>query len=154
MSNKIMKQVLLVIVTTLCLNFLKSNAQLSDTLQSKIYPKVSSDLLLKKSKNQKTTAWILLGAGAGLGIAGLVVGEGAVNRVGRDPFDKTFSTTATSGALALAGGASMLASIPFFIASGSNRRKASVMLKNESVSISQQLHSCKRLISLVINVNL
>ncbi len=149
-----MKKIKIILSLCFIITVSESCAQLNDTLQSKIHPKASSDLLFKKSGNQNTIAWILLGAGAGLGIAGLAVGEGGVKRVWSDPVDRTLSTVSTGGALALVGGASMLASIPFFIASGKNRRKASVMLKDESVSFSRQLHFGKSFISLGISVNL
>ena len=40
-----------------------------------------------------------------------------------DPIGRTFSNAETAGAFALAGGASMLASIPFFISSGKNKEE-------------------------------
>ncbi|MEP7232531.1 MAG: hypothetical protein ABI691_19880 [Ginsengibacter sp.] len=146
-----MKKLSLIFLISLCSGLVK--AQIADTIKP-VSHKLSADFLFKKSRNQNIIAWILLGAGAGLGIAGLAVGEGAVKRVWSDPVDTTLSTVSTGGALALVGGASMLASIPFFIASGKNRRKASVMLKDESVSFSRQLHFSKSFISLGISVNL
>lgn len=63
---------------------------------------------LQKSKSQKTTAWILLGAG--------VVAIAAVA-----PGNSNFNTT---GTVAVIGGASIISSIPLFIAAGRNKRKA------------------------------
>lgn len=71
---------------------------------------------LRKSKNQKLIGWILLGAGATTLIA---VSGGNTD----------FSTL---GTLVIGGGLATLGSIPFFIASGKNKRKANLMLKNET----------------------
>ncbi len=148
-----MKKIKIILSLCFIITVSESRAQLIDST-SPVTPRLNSDLLFQKARNQNTIAWILLGAGAGLGIAGLAVGEGAVKRVWSDPVDRTLSTVSTGGALALVGGASMLASIPFFIAAGKNRRKANVMLKDESVSFSRQLHFGKNFFSFGINVNL
>ena len=63
---------------------------------------------LKKSKTQKIVGFVLLGAGA---IAFISVSGGNTD-------------FGTLGALVMAGAVSALASIPFFIASGRNKRKA------------------------------
>ena len=63
---------------------------------------------LKKSKTQKIVGFVLLGAGA---IAFISVSGGNTD------FE-------TLGAVVVAGAVSALASIPFFIASGRNKRKA------------------------------
>jgi DMSO/TMAO reductase YedYZ heme-binding membrane subunit len=69
---------------------------------------------LGKSKKQKTAAWVLLGAGT------VVAVGGAILDVSSD-----WSTSETPYLVAIAaGGASMLGSIPLFIASGRNKRKA------------------------------
>ncbi|MEO8109149.1 MAG: hypothetical protein ABI594_03910 [Ginsengibacter sp.] len=63
---------------------------------------------LKKSRTQKTVGFVLLGAGA---VALLSVSGGNTD-------------FGTLGTVVVAGGVSILASIPFFIASGKNKRKA------------------------------
>lgn len=87
---------------------------------------------LKKSKHQKTAAWILLGTGAAMfAIAA--------------PGNVSFGTL---GTLVVVGAISTLSSIPLFIASGRNKRKAlnaSTYFKFEKVPSIQQsgitLHS-------------
>ena len=69
---------------------------------------------LEKSKKQKTAAWILLGAGTTVAVSAIILDVNS---------DWTKSETPYLIAIS-AGGASMLASIPFFIASGRNKRKA------------------------------
>ncbi|MGH2554045.1 MAG: hypothetical protein ACRDEB_10025 [Chitinophagaceae bacterium] len=63
---------------------------------------------LRKSKNQKTAAWVLLGAGS----ACL-----AIAAPGNVSFD-------ILPALVIGGGGMVVASIPLFIASGKNKKKA------------------------------
>jgi len=76
----------------------------------------------KKSKKQKTTAWILLGSGVALFTGGLIAHYNYLNNQD-DPFAgltevTTGEVVATVGVL-LAGG-----SIPLFIASSKNKKKA------------------------------
>jgi DMSO/TMAO reductase YedYZ heme-binding membrane subunit len=69
---------------------------------------------LGKSKKQKTAAWVLLGGGATVAVGAAILDVSG---------DWSKSETPYLVAIA-AGGASMLGSIPLFIASGRNKRKA------------------------------
>ena len=87
-------------------------------------PVVKKDYL-KKSSNQKFTAWVLLGGGAA------VVGITALSNLGVDFTGpkKEFPVVPVG-----IGAACMVGSIPFFIASGKNKRKAmSMSFKNERI---------------------
>ena len=66
---------------------------------------------LKKSKNQKTTAWILLGGGIALGVAGPIL------------WSSTGISDSGVDVLMVSGAASIVGSIPLFIAAGRNKRK-------------------------------
>ncbi len=112
------------------------------------------DLLLKKARNQKTIAWVFLGGGIGLAITGAVIGTNVVDNVGSQSIDKLGASLQTGSVLLLAGGVCMASSIPFFISSGKNRRKASVVLKNESTFLLQQLHYKGNFLAVGIHVNL
>lgn len=83
---------------------------------------------LQKSKKQKKVAWILLGGGAGLIITSLIIPQGEPTGYQIDPISGGFyeghKNDGIKGAFILAGGLSMLGSIPFFIASGKNKRRA------------------------------
>ena len=81
--------------------------------------------LIQKSKNQKTGAWILLGAGTAVFLGGVVVlTSESMWAVAETVFDGEGSTTSSGGILIVAGSLAMLGSIPLFIASGNNRQKA------------------------------
>ena len=93
----------------------------------------------KKSKHQKTTAFIFLGAGTGL-ITTAVIIEPFYNfkKVGSTlmmpPPDYTYKTI-----FFLTGLASMVASIPFVINSSKNKKKAAgVSFRMEKVPVVQQ----------------
>ena len=83
---------------------------------------------LQKSKKQKRTAMIFLGGGAALIVASLVIPQGEPTGFQIDPISGEFyeghKNDGIKGALVLTGVVSMLGSIPFFIASGKNKRKA------------------------------
>jgi hypothetical protein len=66
---------------------------------------------LQKSKHQKTAAWIMLGGGFALAAGGVAVDVSNWYSSGGD-------------VMLIAGSASMLGSIPLFIASSRNKRKA------------------------------
>lgn len=69
---------------------------------------------LQKSKKQKTAAWILLGGGLALAVGAPILAVSSDWSKPETPYDVAFFT----------GCASMLGSIPLFIASGRNKRKA------------------------------
>jgi len=77
-------------------------------------PVVKTDYLVK-SKNQKTAAWVLLGGGTALIGLGFLIG---------DSKNATFDDAGTGVVLGSIGFLSAVGSIPLFIASGKNKRKA------------------------------
>ena len=97
---------------------------------------------LKKGKNQNTLAWILLGGGLGLTSAGIAVGlNEAVNDISNIFSGEEQKTSSAGAILFYTGLASMLTSIPLFIVSSSNKRKAeevSAFLKIETIPFVQQ----------------
>jgi hypothetical protein len=66
---------------------------------------------LQKSKQQKTAAWVLLGSGLALGVGGAAWAGSDWEASGPD-------------VLLVLSGISMVSSIPLFIASGKNKRRA------------------------------
>lgn len=109
-------------------------------------PTVNTDYL-KKSKNQNTTGWVLLGGGMLLSTAGLVVG---FNEVVTDIYN-IFSSepekrSNTGEVLFYTGLATMAGSIPFFIASSKNKKKGN------SISASFKMENIPSVVKrLVIN---
>ena len=94
-------------------------------------PAVKTDYLLK-SKNQKTAAWVLLGGGTALIGLGFLIG---------DSKNATFDDAGTGVVLGGIGFLSAVGSIPLFIASGKNKRKAmkaSAFIKLETVPLPQK----------------
>ena len=110
---------------------------------------------LKKSKNQKKTACILLGAGGALMITGIIIPKGDITHI--DPAGgKSYKNDGIKSVFTQTGALAMLGSIPFFIASGKNKRKAiSLSLKNETVpQIFKQSILSLPLPSLSVKINL
>jgi uncharacterized membrane protein len=68
---------------------------------------------LQKSKNQKTAAWVLLGGGTAM-VGGSIIWA----------LQDIFSTSSGPSVLFVTGGVAMIGSIPLFIVSGKNKRKA------------------------------
>lgn len=112
-----MKKSMVILLIRLCVTILKSNAQVPKTNSSKSEQKATSESLLLKSKTQKKNAWILLGAGVGIGALG-----GIVQLQHPDDFDFTGTF------IAFIGGAVALSSITLFISSAKNARKAATMV--------------------------
>ena len=87
-------------------------------------PVTKADYLLK-SKSQKNAAWVLLGGGTVLMGAGFLIGLK----------EASFDDAGTGVVMVVMGGIGFLSaigSIPFFIASGRNKRKGmSLSFKNE-----------------------
>ena len=99
--------------------------------QNESSPTLTKHDYMQKSKKQKTVAWVLLGGGATLVLTGIIIPKGDVVHEGawgndyeNDGIKSTFGVT---GFLCMAG------SIPFFIASKKNNKRAmSVSFKNET----------------------
>ena len=99
---------------------------------------VSKDYYLKKSKSQKTIAWVMVGAGVTVAAIGLAISE---NNVTNDPLGYLSSNKKSdnNAIVTLAGVGVALGSIPLFISSAKNKRRAiSVSFNTQPVLISQQ----------------
>lgn len=78
---------------------------------------------LQKSKNQKTAAWVLLGVGAALDIAGIITTVSNANKQFDFP-DVNKVNHSGEYALYIAGTACLMGSLTLFILSKSNKNKA------------------------------
>jgi hypothetical protein len=95
-------------------------------------PKPNTDYI-KKSKNQKTAAWIMLGSGAALVITGIIIPKGESKGFTGSYYGLPAEEYENDGIKAAVGGIGllfMLGSIPFFIASGKNKRRATSLSFN------------------------
>ncbi len=93
-------------------------------------PSLEKNDYLKKSKSQKTIAWIL--AGSGVGMAAIAIASYNYGDVA-NVIEGDNSSINTKGAFFVIGGVAAISSIPFFIASGRNKRKGmSLSFKNET----------------------
>ena len=103
-------------------------------------PSLTKADYLQKSKRQKTAAWILLGGGTSLVITGVIVRANKINNDGAGGIVTAY--TSTSGVWLFGTGlVSMASSIPFFIASSKNKKKAMTMaasFKMETAPIIQR----------------
>ncbi|MEO7393357.1 MAG: hypothetical protein ABIU11_00365 [Chitinophagaceae bacterium] len=126
-----------IVIFLLLIMSASSFAQKSDT--SKIF--TSSDYL-KKSKKQNTAAWIFLGGGFGVSAIGLIIGVVGAAEELYGIFTEQKSNTLEAGeAIFYVGLASMVTSIPFFIASSKNKKRAnglSSSFKLETRPVMQQ----------------
>ena len=82
------------------------------------------DFYISKQKKLKTTGWILLGTGAAAMGVGAAIG-----------LNEIFSEDRTGETLFFAGVLTTISSIPVFIISGSNKRKAKAILASGEVGI-------------------
>lgn len=130
-----MKKTCSILLLVFIVNTFKVNAQVNKVDSSRINQQTVPDILLKKAKKQKTAAWILVAGGAVVALAGDIIGTEAVERYSADdPFNIFPPGTLAGGAMILGGLGAMVASVPLFIASGRNKKKAHIILKNESQS--------------------
>jgi hypothetical protein len=151
-----MKKISSITIIILCSTTLQTNAQMRDTTLNINIRKVDANSLLQKAKNQKTAAWILFGGGAVLSTVGFIIVTNEVVKDFSNIFTPNYSTSNSTGGeiMVYAGTGAMLGSIPLFIGAGKNKRKANLMLKDETVFFNPQSAVKKRLVSLRVKINL
>lgn len=107
-----MKKVVLM-VSLLCIAILASGQGVQDSI-------ISKENYLQKSKNIRTTAWILLAGGSAMMVTGLIV-TGS---------DFLFPETQTGSNLIVGGLFIDLVSIPFFVSASEKARRAAAISLN------------------------
>jgi hypothetical protein len=111
-------------------------------------PSVQTDYL-QKTKNQKTAGFVLLAGGSALIITGFLIG---------DSKSSSFGDAATGAVLGGVGVLSALGSIPLFIASAKNKRRAnnaSTFFKMEKIPVIQHTSLVSRSYpSITVKINL
>ena len=96
---------------------------------------------LRKSKSQKTAAWVLLGGGIAMTITGMVIYSNAyTDAVEDNPWYFGTDANPAGAVIATVGLLSCAGSIPLFIASGKNKKRGmaiSTSFKMEKASVIQ-----------------
>ena len=109
------------------------------TVFSQSTPAIKTDYL-QKSKNQKTAAFVLLGGGAAFAVVGTAIGlnrwdDEIVSIIDEGEDDKSY---VAAGIMMVTGLAAMVGSVPLFIASSRNKKKAhaaSASIKLETIPV-------------------
>ncbi len=122
-----MKQFLITILVLL-FTFQTTNCQVIELVPNSS-PQVSYDYYMLKQKQNKTAAWIFLGGGVAVTVVGAAIGSNAAEKNPLGTLSLRDEGAKAGILLIVIGGASTLASIPFFISAGSNKRKAMLALK-------------------------
>lgn len=125
-----MKQVII-----LMLLFVFATTSFAQQLSDSKHALTKTDYL-EKSKKQKKAASILLAGGAGIIITSFIIPKGELLHDGICVYglcDTKYKNDGIKSAFFIAGALSSLGSIPFFISSGKNRRKAaSISIKMDN----------------------
>ncbi len=132
-----MRKVLIIVTLALVTNS-------SFSQQTKPSPTLTKQEFILKSKHQKTAAWVFLGGGFALSTIGVIiatpkaaedVGYGILlfpNIIAGNPQPAPNNDYTGETVLVISGVVAMLSSVPLFIASSKNKRKAmSLSFKNE-----------------------
>jgi hypothetical protein len=119
-------------------------AQPIDTTQRRLSDVELGHQYLKKSKSQKTAAWILLGAGT----IGVIASAAVIT-------DNYYESSGTgSEAIYFLSSMSMIASVPLFITAAKNKGRAEILLRYENVPLSRYQPSVKGVPALGIRIPL
>ena len=158
-----MKKLSIICIVCLCAKS-HTNAQMRDTTLHMGTHKVDANALLQKSKKQKTAAWLLLGGGASVSIVGFSILSNDASKDLSNDLTTIFSFgyvtpaehkhSAAGPILTIAGIGAILGSVPLFIASGNNKKKANLTLKNETLFFNPQLKLNTHLLAMELKINL
>lgn len=116
--------------------------------QTKSLQQLTREEYLTKSKNQKATGWVAFGVGT------VVLAITAISSASNVCIGTGCTKHTPFPIAAVLGTAMMVSSAPLFIASGKNKRKANLMLKDETVFFNPQLNIKKHFVALGVKINL
>ena len=131
-------------IITLTLLFVLATTSFAQQLSVSKHVLTKTDYL-QKSKRQNKTGLVFLTAGAGLIITSVVIPKGELvedNGCIGPYCDTKYKNDGLKSGFFIAGGVSALGSIPFFIASGKNKKKAnaaSAFLDIQKIPVLQQM---------------
>lgn len=146
-----MKKILFITGVILCMA-LQITAQMRDTSLNMNNHKAAQ--YFKKAKKQKTAGWLVLGGGLALCYASVANAFTEVDSPNGNYnlSDQPSSKITIEEFMAYGGAAAIFASIPLFIASGKNKRKANLILNDETIYFN--LKSKKHHTSIGLKINL
>jgi hypothetical protein len=157
-KNHLIKTPLIMWLISLCLTTHALQAQDLEN-PSKIQQPDNYQHYVKKHKNQKTTAWILLGSGTAVAVGGLITQTAnSVVAVVSLPLlligEEIQEPTQTGTYIALAGLTTMATSIPFFIASGKNKKRANIAIQEQKITLGNKKNQQASYQSISLSINL
>ncbi len=109
---------------------------------------------LKKSRNQKTAAWVMMGTGFAALVTGIIVEISNAQKNTDELFFGDQNTDNTGIDIAIAGGGLMIGSIPLFVASSRNKNKASLTIKNEKTGFGVPPNVSKNITGITMRVEI
>lgn len=134
--------------------FQQAQAQIMETSNETLQQKSHNFSL--KQKRQKTAAWICLGGGAALTIAGFALSrnnvEGGLIHLFTGESSSESRRFVSGSVLVILGGSATLASIPLFISASKNKRKAALSLKGNSISLGNLSYKKSEHISIALTL--
>lgn len=126
-----MKKALFLIAVFIPVTIQLSAQKLTDSLQSQLKVE-SQNIYLQRAKQQRTTGTVLLAGGLTLGSIGLLI---SISQLGDMLSERKHSYSNAGDVLNLLGGVLTVTSIPFYIASSENKKKAKLVLGNSSTAV-------------------
>lgn len=108
-------------------------------------PQVLHDMYMQKRKINNTVGWVMFGSGIGMMIGSMAINlSGGILGSGGFSLNERSRSNSNSNPskglwLAYVGGATTLASIPFFISAGRNKTKARLALKKEAITTGNRM---------------
>lgn len=146
-----MKKITLIITTITAL--VASGYCQVDRLTAKIKNGYAGNNYLIKSKQQKKAGWILLGGGTALTVIGLATFPKDYNIIfGNDK--RTESKADVAGGLIIAGGLSMLGSIPLFIVARKNKTMANLTVAMQKTALLLPVKTVKVVTGITLSIPL
>ena len=128
-----MKKLLFILFLALVCNQLLSAQVNTDTVRrAPISDRELGLQYLKKANRQRTTAWVMLGAGIAMAVGSILI-----------VYDDIYNDNQMIELLAFTGAFLTIASVPVFIYGAKNRGRAEILLRHENIRVYNNFGSGK-----------